>query len=121
MSKFLTVFLLLLLTSPVLAQSTYAELGNDDEVKQVIVIDSALEASGQTFAEKEALGLAWLESFGPAKGKKFMKTGEGARKNQAGIGYKYDKALDAFIPPKLDKSWVFDPATARWKDPKEAK
>jgi hypothetical protein len=39
------------------------------------------------------------------------------RKNYAGIGFTYDVALDAFIPPKPFDSWVLDEATANWKAP----
>ena len=36
------------------------------------------------------------------------------RKNYAGIGYTYDEALDAFIPPKPDESCVLDQDTCLW-------
>jgi hypothetical protein len=41
------------------------------------------------------------------------------RKNYAGIGYTYDAARDAFIPPKPDPypSWIIDDATGLWKPP----
>lgn len=41
------------------------------------------------------------------------------RKNYAGIGYTYDAARDAFIPPKPDPypSWVIDDTTGLWKPP----
>jgi len=39
------------------------------------------------------------------------------RKNYAGIGYTYDEARDAFIPPKPDESWVLDEQTCLWIDP----
>lgn len=39
------------------------------------------------------------------------------RKRFAGIGYTYDSALDAFIPPKPFNSWVLDESTASWKAP----
>lgn len=39
------------------------------------------------------------------------------RKNFAGIGYKYDEARDAFIPPKPYDSWVLDEETCRWEAP----
>jgi hypothetical protein len=39
------------------------------------------------------------------------------RKNYAGIGFSYDAALDAFIPPKPFDSWVLDEATAQWEAP----
>jgi hypothetical protein len=39
------------------------------------------------------------------------------RKNYAGIGFTYDDALDAFVPPKPFDSWVIDEATAHWQAP----
>lgn len=39
------------------------------------------------------------------------------RKNYAGIGYTYDKTLDAFIPPKPYASWSLDEETCFWKSP----
>ena len=39
------------------------------------------------------------------------------RKNYAGIGYTYDAARDAFIPPKPFDSWILDEATCRWEAP----
>ena len=39
------------------------------------------------------------------------------RKNYAGIGYSYDAARDAFIPPKPYASWLLDDATGTWVPP----
>jgi hypothetical protein len=39
------------------------------------------------------------------------------RKNYAGIGYKYDDELDAFIPPKPYPSWVFNIDACSWDAP----
>jgi hypothetical protein len=39
------------------------------------------------------------------------------RKNYAGIGFTYDTALDAFIPPKPFESWILNETTAQWKPP----
>ena len=39
------------------------------------------------------------------------------RKNFAGLGYFYDEALDAFIPPKPFNSWILDEETCVWKAP----
>jgi hypothetical protein len=41
------------------------------------------------------------------------------RKNYAGIGYTYDEALDAFIPPKPYESWVLDETSCLWIAPIE--
>ena len=39
------------------------------------------------------------------------------RKNYAGIGFRYDEALDAFIPPKPFASWILNEETAQWEAP----
>jgi hypothetical protein len=41
----------------------------------------------------------------------------GFRKNYAGIGYKYDEARDAFIPPKPFESWLLNESTCLWEAP----
>ena len=43
--------------------------------------------------------------------------GPGFRKNYAGIGFFYDKLLDAFIPPKPYPSWLLDTQTCLWDPP----
>jgi len=39
------------------------------------------------------------------------------RKNYAGIGYTYDYARDAFIPPKPYASWTLDETSCLWQAP----
>ena len=39
------------------------------------------------------------------------------RKNYAGVGYTYDSARDAFIPPKPFPSWVLNEETCLWDAP----
>jgi hypothetical protein len=39
------------------------------------------------------------------------------RKNFAGIGYKYDMNLDAFIPPQPYPSWILNEQTCNWESP----
>ena len=39
------------------------------------------------------------------------------RKNYAGIGYTYDKAKDAFIPPQPYSSWTLVEDTCLWAPP----
>ncbi len=43
--------------------------------------------------------------------------GRPLRKNYAGIGFTYDPVRDAFIPPKLDDSWVLNEDTCQWEAP----
>jgi len=40
-----------------------------------------------------------------------------ARKNYAGIGYSYDAARNAFIPPKPFNSWLLNESTCLWNAP----
>ena len=39
------------------------------------------------------------------------------RKNYAGVGFTYDQARDAFIPPQPYASWVLDEGTCLWVAP----
>jgi hypothetical protein len=43
--------------------------------------------------------------------------GRPLRKNYAGIGFTYNKELDAFIPPKPFASWILDEETCLWNAP----
>ena len=42
---------------------------------------------------------------------------EAFRKNYAGLGYTYDEARDAFIPPQPYSSWVLNESTCLWEAP----
>jgi hypothetical protein len=39
------------------------------------------------------------------------------RKNYAGVGYSYDEARDAFIPPKSFLSWTLNEDSCQWEAP----
>lgn len=41
--------------------------------------------------------------------------GEAYRGNYAGIGFTYDEALDAFIPPKPGDDWILNEETYSWE------
>ncbi len=70
---------------------------------------------------------SWEEYYGKFHGQKCLRTsyntyagqhsngGTPFRGNYAGIGYTYDKALDAFIPPKpTGGEWTLDKNTFSW-------
>jgi hypothetical protein len=46
--------------------------------------------------------------------------GEPFRGNFAGIGFTYDEALDAFIPPKPGDDWILNEETYSWEPVSEA-
>jgi hypothetical protein len=93
----------------------FAELDENNVVKRVIVVankDTA-DADGN---EKESIGVAFCQKL---LGGKWVQTSYNGsiRKNYAGIGYTYDTALDAFVPPKPFPSWVLNSDTAQWEAP----
>ena len=51
------------------------------------------------------------------RGGQHLNGGTPFRKNYAGIGYTYDYAKDAFIPPKPFPSWTLDSNTCLWNAP----
>lgn len=51
------------------------------------------------------------------KGGVHSKGGTPFRKNYAGIGYTYDFARDAFIPPKPFDSWTLNENSCLWEAP----
>jgi hypothetical protein len=55
--------------------------------------------------------------YDPSTGEPSADQGKAFRKNYAGIGYTYDEARDAFIPPKPFPSWVLNEDTCLWDAP----
>jgi hypothetical protein len=59
----------------------------------------------------------WIQTSYNTKGGVHKLGGTPLRKNYAGIGYTYDKNLDAFIPPRLFPSWTLNETTCLWEPP----
>lgn len=57
--------------------------------------------------------------YGLRRGLKCIRTSYNGniRKNFAGIGYKYDATIDAFIPPRPFDSWNLDADSCTWVAP----
>ena len=84
---------------------------NNGVVEQVIVaeqefFDTYVDSSPGT----------WLQTSYNTSGGKHPE-GRPLRKNHAGIGYTYDPARDAFIPPQPYASWTLDEETCLWQSP----
>lgn len=99
--------------------SYYAKIDENNLVTQVIVAD-------QGFINSGALGdpKLWIETDPNTHGGVHYGTdgkpdgGTALRKNYAGIGYTYDPARDAFIPPKPPfTSWRLNEDTCNWEPP----
>ena len=59
----------------------------------------------------------WVQTSYNTKGGIHLLGGTPLRKNYAGIGYTYDEARDAFIPPKPFNSWLLNEDTCQWDAP----
>jgi hypothetical protein len=61
----------------------------------------------------------WEAHYGAFRGERCVRTSYNAniRKNYAGIGFRYDDDLDAFIPPQPYPSWILNEDTAQWEAP----
>ena len=92
----------------------FAELDANNVVLRVIVVGNK-DTSDASGVEKESIGKAFCERL---FGGNWVQTSYNGnfRKRYAGIGYKYDAALDAFIAPQPYPSWTLD-ANADWQAP----
>ena len=93
----------------------FAQLNDENLVTQVIVVAN-LDTADQDGVENEAIGIEFCTNL---LGGRWVQTSYNAniRKNYAGIGYKYDATLDAFIPPQPFASWILNEETAQWEAP----
>jgi len=83
--------------------SHFAEIDVNGNVLRVIVAEQDFIDSGKVGEPKN-----WIQtSYNTSEGQHKL-GGTPLRKNYAGIGFKYDKTRDAFIPPKPFESFVFD-------------
>ena len=89
----------------------FAKLGVGNIVEQVIVISNDVattEQAGSDFINK---------LYNTRDVWKQTSYNGNIRKNFAGVGYHYDQARDAFIPPKPFNSWILNEDTCRWEAP----
>lgn len=93
----------------------FAQLNDENIVTQVIVVANQ-DTADKDGVENEAIGAEFCTNL---LGGRWVQTSYNAniRKNYAGIGYKYDATLDAFIPPQPFESWTLNEETAQWEAP----
>lgn len=96
----------------------FAEIDAEGTVLRVLVVADAQEDRGQEFLANDlGLGGTWKKTSYNTVGGVHTGGGTPYRKNYAGIGFKYDNALDAFIPPKPFASWNLNEDTCLWEAP----
>ena len=92
----------------------FAEINEHNTVTRVIVVANA-DCGGGQFPESDPVGAAFCHNL---LGGVWKQTSYNSnfRKHYAGIGYKYDSALDMFITPQPFDSWTLD-AQGDWQAP----
>lgn len=94
----------------------FAKLDNANIVTQVIVVDNSV-ITNEDGVEVEQLGVDFLESLYNHRIWKQTSYSGSFRTHFAGVGWKYDGTLDAFIPPKPFESWTLNQTTHVWEAP----
>jgi hypothetical protein len=84
----------------------------DGKVSQVIVAEPEFF---ETFVDSSPG--EWIQTSYNTHGGQHTLGGTPLRKNYAGIGYTYNRQLDAFIPPQPYPSWILDEETCLWNAP----
>ena len=95
----------------------YALLDENNTVVQVI---TGKDEGGDTDWEAyytNSTGKTCKRTSYNSCGGEHMDGGTCFRKNYAGMGYTYDTARDAFIPPKPYNSWVLSESSCCWEAP----
>lgn len=93
----------------------FAKLDDNNLVVGVHVVDN--EVITTDGVESEQVGVAFLTGLHSHTNWKQTSYNGNIRKNYAGIGYTYDEARDAFIPPKPFDSWILNEETCLWEAP----
>lgn len=95
----------------------FASLNSDNIVTDIIAVDNTVITDDQG-QEQEALGIEFCQNlFGDDTHWVQTSYNNNFRKRYAGIGFKYEADLDAFIAPKPYPSWLFNEVTLDWDPP----
>lgn len=95
----------------------FAQLDANSVVTEVIVVNNDV-VNNLPFPESEPIGVAFCQSlYGADTVWKQTSYSASFRKNYAGIGYTYDAALDAFVPPQPNPQCILNIETAQWNCP----
>ena len=107
--------------------ASFAKIENNIVTTVVSVVNEVLKDSNGI--EQENIGIEFLRTLYNEPNAIWKQTsynthggvhrlgGNPFRKNHAGIGFSYDEARDAFIPPKTYNSWVLNENTCLWEAP----
>jgi len=99
----------------------FAKLGVGNIIEKVEVVSNDVATTEQVGVDflNNLYGTrdVWKQTSFNTRGGVHKTGGTPFRKNFAGIGYIYDQARDAFIPPKPFNSWTLNETTCLWESP----
>ena len=79
------------------------------------IVDKVIVAE-QDYIDRLNNSNEWLQTSYNTRGGVNKRTNIPIRKNFAGIGYSYDKKLDAFISPKPEGDYILNKKTCLWEE-----
>ena len=94
----------------------FAKIGLNYKVLEVLAVDDK-DTADENGQEVEQLGIDYLKNLDGYPYWVQTSFNNNIRKNYAGIGFRYDEDLDAFIPPKTFSSWSLNEETCQWEAP----
>ena len=101
--------------------SHFAQIDDQNIVQQVLVIEQAEIDTGNWGNPAQWVQTSYNTRGGiyyiPETTTPDLDQSKAFRKNYAGIGYTYNAALDAFIPPQPYSSWTLNTFTCDWNSP----
>lgn len=87
-------------------------------IVETVIVVSNEDLQKKEFPESEPIGQEFIKSVG-LDGTWLQTSYNGKfRKSYAGIGFTYNKDIDAFVPPQPYPSWTLDRDKAEWIPPK---
>ena len=99
----------------------FAKLGVGNVVERVEVVSNDVATNEQTGIDflnnLYKTNDVWKQTSYNTSGGVHLLGGTPFRKNYAGIGFKYNERLDAFIPPQVFPSWILNEETCQWEAP----
>jgi len=99
--------------------SHFAEINSDNIVQRVLVIEQEDINTGNWGSPDNWIKTSYNTRGGVhyASDTNTPDGGVALRKNYAGMGFTYNEAKDAFIPPQPFASWTLDDDTCGWNPP----
>jgi len=89
----------------------------DENNVVIFVTKGRQEDDGKEIELSAQTGNTYKQTSYNTRGGVHLLGGTPFRKNFAGIGYTFDEARDAFIPPQPDPTHVFNENTCLWEQP----